>query len=445
MATYPSKMYFFFEQTLFLAFFLILIDCVLTGYGHWFMVGPFTIRIILWGYCIIGCMPLLIFKKKLIFFSNPIILLVLSFGLYFLIQALRGYLHGNDLQTLSNDIRAYSWIALVPVACIVLNNSERLIILIKGIVISSLALAFLILLSFILSNLSKDGESIITSFIMKYQICSVSRISKSIIRFSCGNMLYIVPTVVYLFFQYLVTSKRSIFLVFLTSLGLITLFFSYTRSYYLGAIVVLIITIGMGCRIYPLKIKKIIVFVFLMTIFSLFILCVFSILFNENYLLFTIQRTFPTLDFSRAFKIPVQTKSIRDYIELTIFSDSIRKKTMDELVRLIRINPLLGNGLGSGVTFRENGRAEYFYQDLIQKMGIIGILLFIAPVFFMIKQSVRSFYRKKYSLDLVFYLGFFAFLISSYFNPLMNSSIGLCYYCICIGILYNSQISKVQD
>ena len=329
------------ENILLFAFILIIIDCILTGYGHWFMIGPFTLRIILWIYCIIVCIPLLIIKKESKFFISSVTLSVLLFGIYFIIQGVRGSFQGNDIQVLRNDIRAYSWIALTPTSCLVLNSTKRLKILIKLMVVASLLFITIILLSFLSAAMSSDGKSALIDFVMRYELCYISRISKSIIRFSCGNILYIIPTIIFLFFRYLTSSKQLITNVILSSFGLIVLLFTYTRSYYLGAILTLIITIFVAYKIFPKSIRKITIFIVLVMLFSVSMLYVFNTLFNVNYLIFAIQRIFPNLDLSMILNSKklvdtAQSISIQQYIELTVLGDSIRRETMDELIKIGR-------------------------------------------------------------------------------------------------------------
>ncbi len=442
MVSKSAKIISIFESTLFFAFLAIIVDCVFTGYGHWLMLGPFSIRILLWGYCVAGCIPLIVIKWKQAVFPNSVIFAVLCFGLYFISQAVRGYLRGNDSQILVNDVRAYSWIALAPVACVVFGKKSRIEILLRAMTISSLSFAVLILATFLSANIARDGDTALIGFIMNSQLCSISRISKSIIRFSYGNSIYIVPTIIYLFFQYITSLKILFPSALLVGFGLIVLLFTYTRSYYLGAMLALLITIAFAYRVFSVKTKNISIYISLVAVCSIIIILIFNLSFKEDYFLFSIKRIFPGFEISKIVATPVQSKDIENYIELTKSSDTVRKQTMDELSKLIKNNYLFGNGLGSGVAFRECGRVEYFYQDLLQKLGIFGMALFLYPIILMVKSSIWYFKKKVFSLDLVIYLGLVAFLVASYFNPIMNSSIGLCYYSVCIAVLYNSQKEK---
>lgn len=435
------------ENTVFLSFLLIIVDCILTGYGYHWQLGRLSVRILLWGYCILGFITLHIFRMKELSYSDSLVMAIIFFGLYFIFQALRGYVLGNSSQIIFNDIRGYSWIALALAACVIFDNSIRINRMLNTIVIASFLLVILILLAFTLSVFSANKDSVFLQFIIEYQISSISRISDSIIRFSSGNLLYIVPAIIYLFFSYVVSKERLFISVFITSLGLVVILLSYTRSYYLGALSALLLSIIILLRVVPGSINAVVVFCSLALSISLFLLLLFGVFFKENYLLIAFQRIFPTINFSnfgllRTSRNLTQTLQVNNYIQLTVQSDVIRNQTMNGLIGLMKNNLLFGNGLGSGVEFRELGRVEYFYQDLLQKLGIVGMFLYLYPIILIIKQSIWHFVNKVFTVELVFYLGLVAFLISSYFNPIMNSSIGICYYSICIGVLYNSRRRK---
>ncbi len=46
---------------------------------------------------------------------------------------------------------------------------------------------------------------------------------------------------------------------------------------------------------------------------------------------------------------------------------------------MISNNPIFGNGLGASINSREDGLVEYFYYDILNKMGVVGVVLFFLP------------------------------------------------------------------
>ena len=129
---------------------------------------------------------------------------------------------------------------------------------------------------------------------------------------------------------------------------------------------------------------------------------------------------------------------------MTSLSDEVRAMTLSEMNGYIRENPVLGHGLGKAITCRENGLAEYFYHDLVVKTGIIGLILYVLPVLWMALDMIRKktlAWEQKLLLGgwLAVLLGFMAF---SYYNPYMNASLGILFYCCVIGIFSNMRKQK---
>ena len=127
--------------------------------------------------------------------------------------------------------------------------------------------------------------------------------------------------------------------------------------------------------------------------------------------------------------------------DMTTMSDQVRAMTLGEMNGYIRENPVLGHGLGKAITCREDGLAEYFYHDLLVKTGVIGLLLYILPVLWMALDLLRKKAMGKLQLGswMAVLLGFMAF---SYYNPYMNASLGILFYCCILGIFSNLKKQK---
>ena len=130
--------------------------------------------------------------------------------------------------------------------------------------------------------------------------------------------------------------------------------------------------------------------------------------------------------------------------DMTVMSDQIRAMTLGEMNGYIRENPVLGHGLGKAITCREDGLAEYFYHDLLVKTGIIGLLLYILPVVWMAldllrRKAMAGTNRLLLGGWMAVLLGFMAF---SYYNPYMNASLGILFYCCILGIFSNLRKQK---
>ena len=102
---------------------------------------------------------------------------------------------------------------------------------------------------------------------------------------------------------------------------------------------------------------------------------------------------------------------------------------------MIKKNPVFGNGLGAAITSRKGGLVEYFYHDILNKTGVLGLLLYFFPIGYMACSFIRKGRRGdtgKTLLNIVWLSGLGVFLLVTYFNPYMNSSLGICCYSIAI-------------
>ena len=116
-------------------------------------------------------------------------------------------------------------------------------------------------------------------------------------------------------------------------------------------------------------------------------------------------------------------------------SDVLREDISKDLILMIANSPVMGNGLGATLEWREYN--EYFYLELMAKTGIIGLLLYMAPmllsVYRVLKQRKKRWRNKVLSFTwLSVLLGFMAF---SYFNPYMNAALGVLFYCCFIAVI----------
>ena len=119
------------------------------------------------------------------------------------------------------------------------------------------------------------------------------------------------------------------------------------------------------------------------------------------------------------------------YQHLTQKSDQLRAKVLDSLIQMIKASPIIGNGLGASIGWRDLN--EYFYLDLWMKAGLIGVLLYFLPTAYIVGRFFRS-KRSVRPLLIAWLCVLFGFMSFSFFNPYMNASLGILYYCCVIGV-----------
>ncbi len=91
--------------------------------------------------------------------------------------------------------------------------------------------------------------------------------------------------------------------------------------------------------------------------------------------------------------------------------------------QLIAQRPLVGWGLGRNLdAVRDDGRTEYLYWDLLMKLGVLGIVPLVLLYGWAPWQAVR---RRTLPLARTLSAGLIGVAVTSYFNPFLNSTIGI--------------------
>ena len=137
-----------------------------------------------------------------------------------------------------------------------------------------------------------------------------------------------------------------------------------------------------------------------------------------------------------------------DNMEDEIDNLSIRDARKKMAINNIKRSPIFGNGLG--VVNDQNGDPiEYFYLDMMSKVGIVGLALFLAPFILATIDIIKN--RTKYQIQQRFYsyscvVGVLLLIVISYFNPCMNTSVGLAIYGMLISsvVVWKINSEKIQ-
>ncbi len=180
-------------------------------------------------------------------------------------------------------------------------------------------------------------------------------------------------------------------------------------------------------------------YIILAIIFTLIYVLGLQFVSKNEYIQFAIQRTFstmPTFVERNVDETPnkqIEIDILNPYIRDTIESDSIRSVTISELIELIKKSPVWGNGFGASIASRSNGLVEYFFLDLLAKTGMLGFFLYCLPFALISIRIIKRQYND-ILLMITLYSGLIAFFVASFFNPYMNSSLGIAYYSFVISV-----------
>ena len=438
--------------------FLFFIDCAFSGGGKWAEIGPLTLRMVLGGSALLFALPKFFTNIKT-YLKNPIFYMFLAFIVFLGFSAIRGYLAKNNMGVLISDIKGFMWLFTVPALVITVDSKARLGKILTAIVIGAWIQAILVLVIYF--SCCTNGQTIWTFYapLFNLQLGAVSWVAENVYRIFMRSNPYLIAACVILMFRQFHQTKIKWHYILSVSVFLIALLMSFTRSLFGAAFAVIFVMVVCVCIFYRSKIKMMIKSVLCVVAVALLMISTLELIYDASYINFAVARTLGTpvktsaiviakykiknIDWNAIFggeKNPPGNNSDKEildkldkldnYVDLTDISDNLRAVTKAQLKELIVKNPIIGNGLGA-CSARRNGPDEYFYYDMLARMGIVGLALYVAPFIYIcifILRRRRLMLENSDSVALICALIGFWFV--TWFNPWMNAALGIAVYAL---------------
>lgn len=398
--------------------------------------------------------PLMLQERKLLCHSK-FLWLTAAFLLIVVIGAVRGYLSGNSFAILKGDFLGFSNLLLLPAMLCLLRKGNRISRLMRGILICTIVFSvFSVILSFF--ALWNEGlRTVLYDFFENNGLVSLTLMGQR------GTRVFPINAVRYYFIAFLfatyfyLTAKKGNSLYFISMcLLILALFLSYSRAFYFAALLTVVaITIFVAIR-FRQHLKKLLISWALVLVIVAASIGILSAV--QQFNMFTAVFTRVDMGIHHNDNNNTDKKSIKDknkYLNAKAEADSIDERILKikELSVLIGKSPVIGNGLGAAIDF-EDGLVEYFYHDMLAKVGIIGLLAFLLPALYgavLILRNKGS--SDSHLLCVLTFGGLLYFLIISYFNPCLNSTVGLSLYMLVMVVLEKelgkktAVITKTED
>ena len=452
------KFYRICDQLAFMILCLLMADCAMLGSGRIISVGPLGLRMILLGLLLVVSLPLIVQHFSHLI-KNRLLWILALFALWLGIETLLGIANNNSRALLSSDLKGFAYfVAVVPALC-VLNSKQRVHRLMKVIMYASGILAVFALVLLFLYNNNPQLFGKITILDQEHHITMFAAVSARIPRLFFKSTPYFLCGCAFPIY-FAATEKTHLrywLYPLMVGLSLFAMLMSYTRSIYLATgiaalfvMVVLWICLDTAGRKNLAKTFGMSVAICL----AVTLLC--SVTMKADYFGYALDRlgvtfhsssiepgtTYPSDPDLTDPTIPTQPGDTDSFQQATIQSDTLRAQTMAELKENIRQSPIWGHGLGKALVVRNGYANEYIYHDILMKTGLIGILLFLSPAIMLLANLIKKLKRKSDAAQLItpWLTVLLGFMIFSYFNPYMNASLGILFYCCCIGVVFHPSI-----
>lgn len=446
---------------------VLMVDIGIFGAGKVVYVGPLSFRHALLLLLAVASVPLMLAKWRELA-KHPFMWMIFVFFAWQAVSAVIGVVNSHRTSLIITDLKGFAFFAFLPVFLCVLRTRERVHLVMKALVVSSAVLALITVACLVVYLLDRQAIINFSAYGYEIQFSRIGCITAKIPRLYFMSGLYMLCGCAFgIYFQVVEKDNKFSWLYsVVTGLCLFALLLSYTRSVYLAIVVAAVVTVlAMLLRSDLQSRKKLLIHIVTAACVCLCLIGIFTVVGKTNYLGYAFSRTAVSLEQEDttptetmpADAIPTETEPPiptepptelseeeywqQSYNEETAASDALRLTTTQQLWENIRKSPLIGLGLGAEIASRPEGLNEYIYLDVWSKAGIVGLVLYFVPLLWMFLRIAKNgeediCNRREKSVWVAVLLGFMAY---SYFNPYMNGSMGVIFYCCTMAIAQQKQ------
>lgn len=435
------------EMITYISLVLYMFDVVLLGTGELTKSFGIQSRIIFFGISVLAAVVLILLDLKK-YLNNKYLISVLVFMVVIFIAAIRGFVGKQNTTILLSDFKGFLNFLIVFPMMAVLYKKNRVISFLKMLSLSLGVVSVLgIILAFYL-QMPLEMRRGAYDFFDGYNICMITELTGKVTRifFNSGSRLFFAGFALSIVFS-LIENKRKIIWIFIASLDIFGVFISYTRSGYLAFVIGIFAFVVLILLFYRDFFKTLAIRACFVGGIVVVLIGMVSVAEKVNLVDVAINRCLfagaEIEDTNTNVEKPSDNKNDKnnknDKSELTnkkaeIQNLAIREQRKTLALENIKKHPLFGGGLGVSNDIND-GFIEYFYLDILSKIGFIGFIIFIIPFLFSVFDTIilrDVFCKEQRLLALAAQLGCLFVFVISYFNPCLNSSVGLFMYSLAL-------------
>lgn len=432
---------------------VLMVDIGIFGAGKVVFVGPLSFRHAVLLLLAVASVPVMLAKWKELA-KNPFMWMVFVFFGWQAVSAVIGIVNGHRTSLIITDLKGFAFFVFLPIFLCILRTRERVHLVMKALVASSAALALIAITCLVVYLVDRAAMLEFATYGFAIQFSRIVSVTEKIPRLYFMSGLYMLCGCAFgIYFQIVEKHRKYSWLYsVVTGLCLFALLLSYTRSVYLAIIVAaavasLSLLIGSDRQ----SRKQLLAHIVSAACVCLCLVGLFSLIGNANYLGYAVSRTAVSFEQTDVDERPEEMEHVAEsmdeeyrkdlYNRETAASDALRLLTTQQLWENIRKAPVIGLGLGAEISCRPDGLNEYIYLDVWSKAGMVGLVLFFAPLLWIGLRIVKGnaediCTRHEKCVWVAVLLGFMAY---SYFNPYMNGSMGVLFYCCTMAIAQAKQ------
>lgn len=433
------------EMITYISLVLYMFDVVLLGTGELTKSFGIQSRMIFFGISVLAAVVLILLDLKK-YLNNKYLISVLVFMVVIFIAAIRGFVGKQNTTILLSDFKGFLNFLIVFPMMAVLYKKNRVISFLKMLSLSLGVVSVLgIILAFYL-QMPLETRRGAYDFFDGYNICMITELTGKVTRifFNSGSRLFFAGFALSIVFS-LIENKRKIIWIFIASLDIFGVFISYTRSGYLAFAIGIFAFVVLILLFYRDFFKTLAIRACFVGGIVVVLIGMVSVAEKVNLVDVAINRCLfagaEIEDTNTNVEKPSDNKNDKNNKNDKLTNEkaeiqnlAIREQRKTLAIENIKKHPFLGGGLGVSNDIND-GFIEYFYLDILSKIGFIGFIIFIIPFLFSAFDTIilrDVFCKEQRLLALAAQLGCLFVFVISYFNPCLNSSVGLFMYSLAL-------------
>lgn len=433
------------EMITYISLVLYMFDVVLLGTGELTKSFGIQSRMIFFGISVLAAVVLILLDLKK-YLNNKYLISVLVFMVVIFIAAIRGFVGKQNTTILLSDFKGFLNFLIVFPMMAVLYKKNRVISFLKMLSLSLGVVSVLgIILAFYL-QMPLEMRRGAYDFFDGYNICMITELTGKVTRifFNSGSRLFFAGFALSIVFS-LIENKRKIIWIFIASLDIFGVFISYTRSGYLAFVIGIFAFVVLILLFYRDFFKTLAIRACFVGGIVVVLIGMVSVAEKVNLVDVAINRCLfagaEIEDTNTNVEKPSDNKNDKNNKNDKLTNEkaeiqnlAIREQRKTLAIENIKKHPFLGGGLGVSNDIND-GFIEYFYLDILSKIGFIGFIIFIIPFLFSVFDTIilrDVFCKEQRLLALAAQLGCLFVFVISYFNPCLNSSVGLFMYSLAL-------------
>lgn len=401
-------------------FTLLVAEAAFGSSGRWVVVGPLSIRTMLLGACLLAGLPL-VWRERRHVLGASIVWVTSLLVLTLAASALWAYHLGNAPTFIINDLTTFSALLLVPTVVALRLRADEVARLVTVLFASATALAAVTVAIHVLIPWGVLDPTATATWLADRSLGGLTDVGGGLHRIYFRSQIIFIPALLIGLERAAVAPRhRMIWLAGSSALatGLVV---SLSRSLWIGLVVAVVVAVVWCSRDIVALLRAAVLVAVGVAVLMSFSTAVYG---GPDLVNAAVGR----LDSS---KIVVSPGPEADPNSDLADADAEAVKSRGDTLKLtrskVRERPLTGWGIGHNLdSIRHDGRTEYMYWDLLMKLGLIGMVPFLLTFLWLPLLVLRRERLFGHGSDTrMLASGLIGVAVASYFNPFLNSTLGI--------------------